>query len=88
MRIDSWRAACETASHVFPLLVIHRERIKRDSCWIGKLVKATRRSLTMRSIDPDVTWSSLDRVLYKDITQLEFGGTYETLLHELAPPLK
>jgi hypothetical protein len=86
--IKSWQTVCETAGNEFALLVIERERIKRDACWIGKLVKTTRSSVTLRSIDPDVTWSSLDRFLYKDITKVSFGGGYETMLYELAPPLK
>src|SRR5262245_55117452 len=46
---ESWQKACETAASQFPLLVVNRERIKRDSCCIGRLVKTTRQSATLRA---------------------------------------
>ena len=82
--IGSLREAAESAGAKFPLLTVHRERIKQDVCYVGKFGRATTRTLTMREISPQAEWEDEETFAFRDITKLEFGGTYERLLYALA----
>ncbi len=76
--------ALSSAGSTFPLVTIHRERIKRDSCYVGRLVTRNQRSMTIQHISPDAEWEMKEKFRLADITLLEFGGVYETLLFKLA----
>jgi hypothetical protein len=71
-----------SANKAFPLITIHRERIKPESCWIGKVEKVERGRVTLMEIGPDAKWDEKPST-YKlsEITCVEFGGEYETALH-------
>lgn len=68
------------------LITIHRERIRKDVCYIGRVVRASRQSVTIQSITPQAEWEGEESYHFKDITLLEFGGIYENLLSSLAKP--
>ena len=71
-----------SANQAFPLITIHRERIKPESCWIGKVEKVERGKVTLMEIGPDAQWDE-ESTSYKlsEITCVEFGGEYENALH-------
>jgi len=68
----------------FPLITIYRERLKRRVCNVGRLVRLTQRTMTIRSITPQAEWEEEDTYSQRDITLLEFAGVYENLLKALA----
>jgi hypothetical protein len=84
--MGSMRELVASAGASFSLIAIHRERIKKDVCYIGKLVRVTQRAVTIQSITPQAEWEGEETYQLKDITLLEFGGVYENLLSALAKP--
>ncbi len=70
-----------SARSLFQLLTIHRERIKPDVCWIGKIEEIKRGKVSLREIGPDAKWDDYP-TSYKlnEITSVEFGGEYERAL--------
>lgn len=85
VRIDSLKVAIVSSGTVFPLITIHRERIKRGACHVGKMLRSSQRALTVLSINPQADWEKEETYLFKDITLVQFGGVYERLLFQLAP---
>jgi hypothetical protein len=75
----------KTASEIFPLVVIHREKIASDVCWIGKIAEIKKKSFLLKSIDPNAEWDEeLTKVSFKDVTCIEFGNGYENSLNLVA----
>ena len=86
-KFGSMRESAASAGASFQLITIHRERIKKDVCFIGKLVGVNQRAVTIQSITPQAEWEEEERYQLKDISLLEFGGAYENLLGSLAKPI-
>jgi len=86
--IDSMSAALSSAGKSFPLITIHQERINKEVCFVGKYLGTTQRALRILSINPEAQWEAEDVYRPKDITLLEFGGTYEILLNRMAGKAK
>jgi hypothetical protein len=83
--IDSMGDLIRTANEIFPLIVIHREKIYSDECWIGKITEIKKKSFLFRSIDPNAEWDEeLTKVSFKDVTRIEFGNGYENSLNLVA----
>ena len=82
--ITSMKQAAASAGAEFTLITIHRERIKRGVCYIGKLLRTSQRAVTILAIDPQAEWDEAESHRLADITLLEFGGAYEDLLFRLA----
>ena len=82
--IGSMRNALSTAGAAFPLITFHRERIKRDVCFVGKFKRVNQRTVTIEEITPQAEWGEDERYSLRDITLLEFGGAYESLLYAMA----
>lgn len=78
--IDSWADILASAAEKFPLIVIERERIERDACYIGKLVETKNNGFVLWDIDPSAEWDKKRNYKYKDVTKIQFGGKYETVL--------
>jgi len=78
--LSSLPALLTSAGRLFPLLVVHRERIHRDSCWIGQVVSMTEKTFVLREIDPSAKWDSPTRYRFRDVTRVGFGGAYEEAL--------
>ena len=86
VNVSSLATALSSAGSAFPLITIHQEHIDRHVCYVGKFLRTTARTATIRTISPEAEWDTDDRFQLKDITLLEFGGTYENLLARLAKP--
>lgn len=83
--IDSIADLLKTASEKFPLIVIHREKINPESCWIGKIVEIKKNSFLLKSIDPNAEWEEeLTKISFKDVTRVAFGCGYENCLNLVA----
>ena len=71
----------QSASRAFPLITIHREEIRPDACWIGKVESIADENLFFCEIGPDAKWDhKLGNHKLNEITAVEFGGEYETAL--------
>jgi len=81
---SSMRQAIASAGASFPLVTVHRERIHRGGCDIGKVLRTNQRTLTILPITPQAEWEEAESFHLKDITLIEFGGAYEDLLFRLA----
>ncbi len=82
--IASWAAAIESAASQFPLLVLHREECRDDSCLVGHFKELNSSSVTFFSISPSATWDKTTQVLLAQLTRLDFGGGYEDALWKVA----
>lgn len=70
-----------SASHVFPLITIHREQVDPNVCWIGRVVGIDRRRVSLLEIRPNATWrKSPTTYRLSEITRVNFGGDYENAL--------
>ena len=54
--ITSMKEALASAGEAFPLVTIHRERIKRGVCYVGKLQRTSQRSVTLTHISTQGEW--------------------------------
>jgi hypothetical protein len=83
VRVASVRQALSSAGKAFPLVTIHTERVRRSVCYIGRVLRTSQRALTLLSISPQADWDE-EGYLLKNITLIEFDGTYERLLARMA----
>ncbi|QGV82291.1 hypothetical protein [Streptomyces ficellus] len=85
--LDGPAALAESAADGFGLITVHAERRRPDACWIGALTAVRRASLRVREVDPDARWQDdVTTFRFKDITRIDFGGRYESVLREFAGP--
>lgn len=85
--ISELPALLMSANRLFPLVTIHRELIKPDSCWIGRVINVTEKSVILQEIGPDASWEKRpSRFRLSEITRVEFGGGYEEALHLVGGP--
>ena len=82
IKLDSLPELLRSANRAFPVVTIHRERVKPDVCWIGKVLDETNEHLFMLEIDADANWQEKpSKFLLSEITRVDFGGGYEEALH-------
>jgi hypothetical protein len=83
--ISSIQSILISAGKKFPLLVVHRERIDPEICSVGRVIEVEKQTLTLHEIGPDALWDE-ELTIYRlaDITQVGFGGDYETGLYQVA----
>jgi len=80
--LSSLPALLRSANSLFPLVTIHRERIKPDECVIGKVLNVSESNLLLHTISPDAVWHQKpSKFRLSDITRVDFGGGYEEALH-------
>jgi hypothetical protein len=72
-----------TVHRRFPLVNVHTEDLYASSCWIGRVDELSRKKVNLVIISPQAKWNSQDNYRIKDITRIEFGGNYESLLWEM-----
>jgi hypothetical protein len=83
--IASMKEAVVSAGATFPLITIHRERTERGCCYVGKMLRASQRAMTLLHISTQAQWEGEEESYpLRDITLLEFGGAYEKLLARMA----
>jgi hypothetical protein len=80
--LSSVTALLRSATALFPLIAIHREKINPDTCKIGKVIELNDKRVRFLEIDPDAVWANKPTtVRLSDITRVDFGGGYEDALH-------
>ncbi len=87
VRFASMKEAIFSAGTAFPVITIHRERTEKKVCYVGRLQGANQRTATILAISPRAQFDKEQRYQLKDVTLLEFGGAYETLLARMASPI-
>ena len=78
--LAGWREVLETAGALFPLLVLHREKINPRVCLVGRVRSMTEKVLSLKEIDTDALWRETNRYRFRDLTKVDFGGGYEEAL--------
>lgn len=80
--LTSWQSLMTGAAKRFPLLTVQLEIAHPDGCFIGRPVAMTPRSTTFLTLGPDARWDreQLEKLAWKDVTRVDFGGEYEQAL--------
>jgi hypothetical protein len=70
-----------SATRVFPLVTIHRERVDPTVCHIGRVLGVDNGRVSLLEIKPDARWRK-EPTAYRvnEITRVNFGGDYEDAL--------
>jgi len=80
--LSSLPALLKSANLLFPLVTIHRQRVKPDECVIGKVLDVSESNLLLHTIGPGAAWDKKpSKFRLSDITRVDFGGGYEEALH-------
>jgi hypothetical protein len=85
IRLDGIEAAIESVDSLFPVIVLHRERVAPHEVAIGRVAATQRSGVRLRWLSPSAEWCD-DATLYRyaSITRIGFAGEYETTLARLA----
>lgn len=80
--VTSINALLLSAGRAFPLVTIHREEVRPEACWIGRVLGVERGRLSLLEITPGAAWDRA-RTQYRvdEITRVNFGGDYEGALY-------
>ena len=71
-----------SASRLFPLVTIHREKADPGVCEIGRVVGIGKSHVSLLEIGPDAIWEEKPtQILLREITRVDFGGGYADALH-------
>ncbi len=77
----------QTASFGDQLVVISCDFARTDICWIGSVLKISRRTLTLLEVTTNADWDrNPTRYDLDDITEVDFGGDYAEALALVAGP--
>lgn len=60
----------------YPLIAIEREKLDDTICFIGKIFKITKNTITLKKIGSNGRWIDKGRYNLFDITKIGFGGGY------------
>jgi hypothetical protein len=87
--LSSLSALLKSVNSLFPILTIHRERIRPGTFVVGRVLDISERSFLFHTIGPDAVWDEKPtRFRLSDVTRVEFGGGYEEALHLVGGNLK
>jgi len=82
VNLTSLEKLLQTANQAFSLVTIHREKIKPNACWIGRVLEIKNHRVSILEIGPDAKWDkSPEKYRINEITRLNFGGDYENALY-------
>jgi hypothetical protein len=82
--LSNFESVISTANQQFPLVTLHREIMRQDECYIGRVDKISGKAVTLREISFAGTWNRVRRYNFRDITRIDFGGAYEEALAMVA----
>lgn len=86
--LDGTLGVITSASEMTPMISVHREFERPDSCWIGSVVSLDQARLRLLEVDVTAVWARKPRAFDPDdITRLDFGGGYEEALRLVAGPV-
>lgn len=80
--VESIEELLVSANRAFPLVTIHREKVRPGKCRIGRILNVIGGRVSLLEINPDATWdSNSSEYKLSEITRVDFGGDYEHALH-------
>lgn len=82
--LTNWETLLRTASYLFPLITIHREKISPNACNIGKISSIGKKHFCLYEIDTVALWDQEEKYRFKHLTKVDFGGGYEDGLWQVA----
>ena len=88
--LDSVSDIVQSAAAHFPVVTIYTEAVDPTLCSIGRPQRITAKHVDVLDLTTDATWSRKPRrIALADITRVDLGARYETVLHHLAgyPPI-
>jgi len=81
LRLDDAGSALQSMARAFPLVTIHRERLHRDECNIGRLAGVCATTFGLQEINPGARWERrITTYRLRDVTRIDGGGGYEEAL--------
>jgi len=84
VQVSGTEELLRTAAAAWPLLSIERENDDRGVAWIGRPVVLGPREAVFKLIDTNGRWMpGTMTIKLGSITRVDFGGEYESLLHQL-----
>ena len=82
--LTSMESILRSIDEHFPLLVVHREQVNGDECWIGSLDSVGDKTFLLNAMNPEAKWNGAKRFRFDEVTRIEFDGGYETALAQVA----
>ncbi len=86
--LESWEAILRSANEIFPIVGIHQEHIERGLYWVGKVKQFGKKRYRFNEIDPSANWDRKKTYKYKNLTQVNFDGRYESTLWKVSESRK
>jgi hypothetical protein len=80
IELESEKAGLVSASSLYPLLSVFREKIEEEVCYIGRPSKFGEGFVALKEINTKAKWNGLRKIKLNDITRIDFGGGYEEAL--------
>lgn len=88
LELSDLRSIITAGASVAGVVSIYREAKRPGTVLIGAPIEWTKKSLWLLPITPQCSWKDhMDQIKLKDITQVGFGGDYETAVLEVAGPM-
>ena len=88
--LESTADLLRSAAARFPVLTLYTEVVDHTVCVIGRPQRITAKKVDVLELSSEAVWSGKHRTLrLDDITRVDVGGRYETVLHHLGgyPPV-
>lgn len=83
--LDDMKTLLASLQDRYPLVVIHRERRVPDECEVGRIRALTNTTYRLDWMTPTAEWEDDERVFkLADVTRVQFDGTYENTLADVA----
>lgn len=88
LALSDLRSIVTAGASVAEVVSIYREAKRPGTLLIGAPIEWTKKSLWLLPVTPQCRWErQMDQVRLKDVTQVGFGGDYETAVLEVAGPV-
>lgn len=88
--LDTPAALLRSAATAFPVITLYTEADDPTVCAIGRPQRITSKHVELLDVSTEATWEAEPRRFrLDDVTRVDLGGEYETMLHHLAgyPPV-
>jgi hypothetical protein len=88
LELSDLRSIVTVGASVAGVVSIYREAKRPGTLLIGAPIEWTKKSLWLLPVTPQCRWEDhMDQIRLKDVTQVGFGGDYETAVLEVAGPV-
>ena len=88
LELSDLRSIVTVGASVAEVVSIYQEGKRPGTLLIGAPIEWTKKSLWLLPVTPQCRWEDhMDQIRLKDVTQIGFGGDYETAVLEVAGPV-